>query len=103
MKKIKIGKFVGDNCPFYTIAEIGSNFDKSLSKAKKLVDLAIESGGRCKISIFKAEKLVNDDCFKNLKIGYQSKWDRSVFEVYKDAEFQWSFIKKFMIIVEKKK
>ena len=41
MKKIKIGnKFVGDGCPFYTIAEIGSNFDKSLSKAKKLVDLA---------------------------------------------------------------
>ena len=95
MKKIKIGnKFVGDNCPFYTIAEIGSNFDKSLSKAKKLVDLAIESGADAvKFQSFKAEKLVNDDCFKNLKIGYQSKWDKSVFEVYKNAEFPLEFHK----------
>ena len=95
MKKIKIGnKFVGDGCPFYTIAEIGSNFDKSLSKAKKLVDLAIKSGADAvKFQSFKAEKLVNDDCFKNLKIGYQSKWDKSVFDVYKGAEFPIEFHK----------
>ena len=95
MKKIKIGnKFVGDGCPFYTIAEIGSNFNKSLTKAKKLIDLALESGADAvKFQSFKAEKLVNDDCFKNLKIGYQSKWNKSVFDVYKDAEFPIEFHK----------
>ena len=39
--KIKIGKkYVGDDCPFYTIAEIGSNFDRDINRAKMLVDLA---------------------------------------------------------------
>ena len=34
--KIKIGKkYVGDEQPFYSIAEIGSNFDNSIKKAFK--------------------------------------------------------------------
>ena len=105
MKKIKIGnKFVGDGCPFYTIAEIGSNFNKSLTKAKKLIDLALESGADAvKFQSFKAEKLVNDDCFKNLKIGYQSKWNKSVFEVYKDAEFPIEFHKEIFDYCKAKK
>ena len=38
IKPIKIGKkFVGDNHPCYIIAEIGSNFDGSFSKAKKMI------------------------------------------------------------------
>tara|TARA_B100002051_G_scaffold222082_1_gene216247 strand:+ start:17 stop:1072 length:1056 start_codon:yes stop_codon:yes gene_type:complete len=105
MKKIKIGnKFVGDGCPFYTIAEIGSNFNKSLTKAKKLIDLALESGADAvKFQSFKAEKLVNDDCFKNLKIGYQSKWNKSVFDVYKDAEFPIEFHKEIFDYCKAKK
>lgn len=95
MKNIKIGdKLIGDQHPCYTIAEIGSNFDGSLAKAKRLIDLAIESGADAvKFQSFKAQNLVNDDCFKNLKIGYQSNWDKSVFEVYKNAEFPLEFHK----------
>ena len=41
IKPIKIGKkFVGDNHPCYIVAEIGSNFDGSFSKAKKMIKLA---------------------------------------------------------------
>ena len=89
MKQIKIGKkIVGDNCPFFTIAEIGSNFDQSLEKAFKMVDLAVDSGADAvKFQSFKAEELVSDSGFKKMKIGYQSKWKNSVFEVYKKAEF----------------
>ena len=66
MKEIKIGnKIVGENYPFFSIAEIGSNFDQSLEKAYKLIDLAVESGAYAvKFQSFKAENLVNDNCFK---------------------------------------
>lgn len=90
MKKIMIdGKPVGNGAPFYTIAEIGSNFDRSIDKAKRLVDLAIEAGADAvKFQSFKAESLVSDEGFKNLSIGgYQAEWKQSVTEVYKNAEF----------------
>ena len=94
--KIKIGKkYVGDEQPFYSIAEIGSNFDNSIKKAFKLIDLAKKSGADAvKFQTFTAKNLVNDNCFKNLKIGYQAKWKKSVFEVYKSAEFPKNFHKK---------
>ena len=59
--KIKIGKkYVGDGQPFYSIAEIGSNFDNSIKKAFKLIDLAKESGADAvKFQSFTAEGLVN--------------------------------------------
>ena len=45
IKSIKIGKTsIGEGNSCYVIAEIGSNFDGSLSKAKKLIKLAKESG-----------------------------------------------------------
>ena len=105
MKKIKIGnKFVGENCPFYTIAEIGSNFDKSIKKAYKLIDLAKEAGADAvKFQTFSAENLVSKTGFENYKIGYQSKWKKSVFEVYKDAEFPLHWHKKIFNYCLKKK
>ena len=89
MKQIIIdGRAVGDGAPFYTIAEIGSNFDQDIEKAKRLVDLAVDSGADAvKFQSFKAEKLVSDAGFKKLKVGYQTKWKQSVSEVYKSAEF----------------
>jgi sialic acid synthase SpsE len=105
MKNIKIGnKLIGDQHPCFTIAEIGSNFDRSLAKAKRLIDLAIESGADAvKFQSFKAENLVNDDCFKNLKIGYQLNWDKSVFDVYKNAEFPVEFHKDIFDYCQSKK
>ena len=82
------GRPVGDGAPFYTIAEVGSNFDQDIDKARRLVDLAIECGAdSVKFQSFKAEKLVSDEGFKQLKVGYQAKWTKSVTEVYKGAEF----------------
>ena len=103
--KIKIGdKFVGDGMPFYTIAEIGSNFDNSLSKAYKLINLAKNAGADAvKFQSFTAHELVNDNCFKKLKIGYQSKWKKSVFEVYQKAEFPKKFHQKVFNYCKKKK
>ena len=103
--KIKIGKkYVGDGQPFYSIAEIGSNFDNSIKKALRLIDLAKASGADAvKFQSFTAEGLVNDNCFKKLKIGYQSKWKESVFEVYKKAEFPKKFHQEVFDYCKKKK
>ena len=89
MRNIHIGKrVVGLNYPTYIIAEVGSNFDGSLSRAKKLADLAKKLGADCyKIQNFLAPKIVSEYGFKRLKISFQSKWPKSVTEVYKAAEF----------------
>ena len=44
MKKISIdGKFIGNNCPFYIIAEAGANHDGQIEKAYQLIDAAVQS------------------------------------------------------------
>lgn len=89
MKRIRIGKrIIGLNYPTYVIAEVGSNFDGSLRRAKDLAVLAKKIGADCyKIQNFLAPKIVSETGFKNLKISFQTKWPKSVVEVYKAAEF----------------
>ena len=72
----------------YFIADISANHDGDFERAKKLCLLAKKSGAdAAKFQHFKAETIVSDEGFKNLGGGksHQSKWKKSVFEVYKDA------------------
>jgi N-acetylneuraminate synthase len=57
--KIKIGdRFVGDNEPCFIVAEAGSNHNRSLPQALKLVDVAVEAKvDAVKFQTFSAEKL----------------------------------------------
>lgn len=89
IKQIQIeGHLIGDDAPFFSIAEIGANFDGSLKRAKLLIDLAKQSGADAvKFQTFTADKLVSSEGFQKLKIGYQANWDESVVDVYKSAEF----------------
>lgn len=84
---VKIGKLlVGKGYPTYVIAEIGSNFDGTLTKAKKLIKLAKQSGANAaKFQSFKTELLLSKNGF-NKKDTFQSKWPKSVLQTYKDAE-----------------
>lgn len=95
IKPVKIGsKNVGVKQPTYVIAEAGSNFDGDLDRAKLLAKYAKEAGADAyKIQNFLAEKIVSAVGFKNLKVAFQSKWDKSVVEVYKDAEFPREWVK----------
>lgn len=87
---IKINnKKYNSNSPTYFIADIAANHDGSLKKAKELIRLAAKNGANAaKFQNFKAETIVSDYGFKSLKnkLSHQSKWKKSVFEVYKDAE-----------------
>jgi len=89
-KTIMIGnKSIGSEYPMYTIAEIGSNFDGSIERAKKLVDLAVDYCGAdaVKFQSFKATDIVSKIGFLGRSDGFQSHWEKPVYEVYKDAEF----------------
>lgn len=81
-------KKVGLDYPTYFIAEVGSNFDQSLDRAKDLIWLAKEVGANCiKFQHYTAESLVSDQNFKNLRNDtHQAQWTKSVFDTYKDAE-----------------
>ena len=59
MKKIRIGnKLVGEGKPCFIIGEIGSNHDRKLEQAKRLIDIAKEAGtDAVKFQVYSAEKL----------------------------------------------
>ncbi|WP_134683508.1 N-acetylneuraminate synthase family protein [Brevibacillus migulae] len=87
---INIGKSkISINNPTYFIADIASNHDGSLGRAKELIWLAKESGANAvKFQHFKADKIVSDLGFKQLgnEIGHQSTWKKSVYDVFKENE-----------------
>lgn len=81
-------KKIGDNHPTFIIAEVGSNFNGSLEKAKELVDLAIETGtDAVKFQSFIAERIICKEAFEGLQLSFQAKWGKSVWDIYKAAEF----------------
>lgn len=87
-------KTVGEKHPAYFIADISANHDGDLERAKALIHLAAESGAdAAKFQNFRAEHIVSDRGFRSLggQQSHQSKWKKSVFEVYKDATVPWDW------------
>jgi N-acetylneuraminate synthase len=86
----KIGNSeISANSKAYFIADIASNHNGDLEKAKDLIYKVKEAGAdAAKFQHFKAKTIVSDQGFKNLKnnASHQSNWNKSVYEVYKDAE-----------------
>lgn len=80
---------ISANSKTYFIADIAANHDGDLQKAKDLIYLAKEAGAdAAKFQHFKASSIVSDVGFKNLgsKSSHQKNWNKSIYEVYKDAE-----------------
>lgn len=78
----------------YFVADIAANHDGSLERAKQLIALAAKSGANAaKFQHFRAEKIVSERGFAELgnKIAHQRSWEKSVTEVYKDAELPWEW------------
>ena len=105
-KKFKINKrTISLKHPTYFIADIASNHDGSLSKAKELIHLAAESGAdAAKFQNFYAKTLVSDYGFRNLnKISsHQSKWKKSVYETYKENEISLNWTTELVKVCKKK-
>lgn len=94
-KSVKIGdQALSSTDETYIIAEIGSNFDGSKERARKLVDLAAECGAdAAKFQAFTADSILSEQGFAGLKTGFQAEWDKPVYEVYQDAELPRDWIR----------
>jgi len=82
------GKRVGKDQPTYFIADIAANHDGDLGRAKELIHLAAQAGAdAAKFQHFQAATIVSDFGFKTLgsQQAHQSRWKKSVFEVYREA------------------
>ena len=94
--EIRIGSStLGQNHPTYFIADIAANHDGSLDRAKDLIHLAKRAGANAaKFQNFQAEKIVSDYGFRTMggQQSHQSKWKKSVSEVYQSASlpFDWT-------------
>src|SRR5215470_4792579 len=93
--KLKLGKKdVGLAHPTYFIADISANHDGQVERAKLLIRLCAEAGAdAAKFQNFRAQKIVSDRGFRTLgsQVSHQSKWTKSVFEVYQDASVSWDW------------
>lgn len=79
---------IGVSDPVYFIADIASNHDGNLQRAKDLIYLAAEAGAdAAKFQHFNANTIVSDWGFRNLgsKLSHQQTWGKSVYEIYEDA------------------
>lgn len=82
------GRQIGGDEKTYFIADIAANHDGDLQRAIALINLAAQAGAdAAKFQHFEADTIVSDQGFKALggQQSHQSKWKKSVFEVYQDA------------------
>ncbi|MDC0964616.1 N-acetylneuraminate synthase family protein [Candidatus Pseudothioglobus singularis] len=105
MKKFQIqNKFISMEHPTYFIADIAANHDGDLQRAKDLIYLSAEAGAdAAKFQHFTAGTIVSDKGFKSLgnQQSHQSKWNKSVFDVYKEASLNLDWTQKLKETCEK--
>jgi len=90
MKRVKIGnELIGENEPCFIIAEAGSNHNGSLEQAKRLIEVAVESGvDAVKFQIFRAENL-----YSKYTPGFRYLKGKSTYDLIKSIETPREWIK----------
>lgn len=95
---------ISDDYSTYFIADLASNHDGDLGRAKDLIWLCKESGADCaKFQHFLADKIVSDYGFRNMKISHQASWKDSVFDVYKKYQTPRSWTEELIKTCQKAK
>ena len=80
-------RLIGKNHLVFFVADIGSNHDGDIERAKMLINLAKEAGADAvKFQNFTASKIVSDYGFKNLgnQVSHQAWWKKPVYEIFDD-------------------
>jgi sialic acid synthase SpsE len=88
--EISIGdRNVGLRHPTYFVADVASNHDGELARARELIWLAASAGADAvKFQHFRAEQIVSDRGFRTLggARGHQAAWPKPVFDTYRQYE-----------------
>ncbi len=91
---------IGFDYPTYFIADIAANHDGDLNRAVDLIYLAAEAGANAaKFQHFQANTIVSDFGFKSLNnslLSHQSKWKKSVYDTYNEAEINLNWTDKLV-------
>ena len=84
---------LSESQPAYFIADIAANHDGNLDRAVELIHGAAKAGAdAAKFQHFRAEKIVSRHGFESgPQLSHQSKWKKSVFEVYQSASVPWEW------------
>lgn len=95
MKKVSIGnRLVGPGEPCFIIAEAGSNHDRNLGQARKLIEVAAEAGADAvKFQAFRAETLLARESPRVGHIDKGNKNGKSTFEIIKGMELPGDWLK----------
>lgn len=92
---VRLGNIiVGRDKPLFFVADIAANHDGDLDRAYRLIDLAKKAGAdAAKFQNFVAPRIVSRKGFEGLgrKLSHQSKWKRSVYQVYEDASLPYDW------------
>jgi sialic acid synthase SpsE len=95
MTTLKLGKkSVGVEHPTYFVADISANHDGDLERAKHLIRLCAKAGAdAAKFQNFRAPKIVSERGFNSIggQLSHQSKWKKSVLQVYREATLPWEW------------
>jgi N-acetylneuraminate synthase len=86
LTEFRIGEhWIGEAHPTYFIADLASNHDGQLERAKRLTALAAQAGANAvKFQHFLARELVSDVGFRSLggRMGHQASWSEGVYATY---------------------
>lgn len=95
MGVLKIGnRTIDEHAATYFIADISANHDGDLGRARALIHLSAQSGAdAAKFQNFRARKIVSERGFAAIadNSSHQSKWKKSVVEVYEEASLPWEW------------
>jgi len=103
MQSIKIdNRHIGEGHPCYIIAEISANHNQSFEKAKRLVELAKESGADAvKLQTYTPDTMTIDCDNQYFKIT-QGPWKgQTLYELYKNAYTPWEWQPELKKIADK--
>lgn len=83
-------RIIGEGEPCFVIAEAGSNHDGKLEQAKRLIDIAADSGADAvKFQTFRADKIAART--RNRIVNIDIADSKTLYELYKKVELPWKW------------
>ena len=92
---------IGEGAPTFIIAEVSANHQGSLSRAKKIVQAAIDAGADAiKLQSYTPDTMTIDSTKEEFMIRNNELWEgKNLYELYKEAQTPWEWHEELRDIV----